>query len=83
MLDTFLSEPLTSRRHSTSPHVFVIVNPTSYTLDNTRDDDECEEVKQEREVVFDHDETVCALRIGDREERLTAQQRRDLRMRIR
>jgi hypothetical protein len=60
----------------------VIVNPTSYTLDNTQDD--CEEIKQESEAaVFDHDETVCALRIGDREERLTQQQKRELRGRIR
>jgi hypothetical protein len=76
MLDTFLSEPPpSSRRQSTTPHVFVIVNPTSYTLENTKDEDECEEIKleeqQQEKVVFDHDETVCALRIGDREERLT------------
>jgi hypothetical protein len=63
----------------------VIVNPTTYTLDSIQDDEnECEEIKQEGEVaVFDHDETVCALRIGDREEKLTAQQKRELRRRIR
>jgi hypothetical protein len=75
MLDSFLSEaPPSSRRQSTTPHVFVIVNPTSYTIDNTQDEEECEEIKseeQQEKVVFDHDETVCALRIGDREERLT------------
>ena len=79
-LDAFLSQPPSSRRHSTTNHVFVIVNPTSYTLDH---DSTTDEIQEETTINLDSDETLSALQIGEREERLTRQERKEMRARIR